>query len=79
MPIGEIPQSDALAEAKADSLSELFSLDPEGMTDAQFDRVITALRLQASRWAKGEAEKAARPGKAGKTLAVSAKAADLFG
>ena len=68
---GEIPQSPALAEASADSLSDLFSRDPETLSQTDFDRLISVLRAQRERWQATEAEAQAKPKRA------SAKAAGL--
>lgn len=46
---GEIPQSNALSEATTDSLAELFSRDPEGLTRQDRDRIIESLRAQRAR------------------------------
>lgn len=52
----EIPQSDALAEAtKEDSLAEVMSRDPEGLSRQDRDRIIAALREQRARIAAAEA------------------------
>lgn len=75
--IGQIPQSQALAEAEAMSLAELFGHDPERLSDAQLDRLIGVLRAQAVRWAEGEAQRQAK-GKP-KEMKTAAKAQDLFG
>lgn len=47
--MSEIPQSDALAEATTDSLSVLFSRDPEGLSRQDRDAIIRALRDQRAR------------------------------
>lgn len=52
---GEIPQSDALAEATTDSLAVLFSRDPEGLSRQDRDAIIRALREQRARVAAVEA------------------------
>lgn len=68
-PVAEIPQSDALKEAsESDSLAEVMSRDPEGLSRQDRDRIIEALRLQRERIAKAEA--------AGTKLPRAAKAAD---
>lgn len=51
---GLIPQSDALAEALPDSLSELFSRDPFGYSDKDLDRIIDVLRVQRAKWVEAE-------------------------
>jgi len=45
-----------LAEAKPDSIEELFRRDPLKMTDADVDAVILAMREKRATWAKAEAE-----------------------
>lgn len=60
---GPIPQSTALAEATPDSLSELFSRDPEGYQRQDLDKIIAELRAQRVRW---EAAGAAAPQRAPK-------------
>lgn len=65
----EIPQSDALNEAtREDSLAEVMSRDPEGLSRQDRDRIIAALRDQRARIAAAEA--------AGTKLPRSAKAAN---
>ncbi len=52
----EIPQSDALKEAtEGDSLAEVMSRDPEGLSRQDRDRIIEALRAQRARIAAAEA------------------------
>jgi len=53
---GQIPQSQLLAEASEDSLSELFSRDPEGFTRQDRDQIVKALRAQRARFELAEAE-----------------------
>ena len=53
--MSEIPQSSALAEANPDSLAELFSRDPEGLSRQDRDRIVEALRTQRARVAQAEA------------------------
>lgn len=67
----EIPQSNALAESSPDSLSDLFSRDPETLSASDFDRLISVLRTQRERWQASEAEAQAKPKRA------STKAAGL--
>ncbi len=65
----EIPQSDALKEAsETDSLAEVMSRDPEGLSRQDRDRIIDSLRVQRARIAQAEAN--------GTKLPRSAKAAD---
>ncbi len=45
-----IPQSQALAEADSNSLSELFSRDPEGYTRQDLDNVISEYRQRRINW-----------------------------
>lgn len=53
----ELPQSDALREAGsgADSLTELMSRDPAGLSSQDLDRLIDIMRGQRENWAKMEA------------------------
>ena len=52
---GTIPQSNALAEASPESISDLLSRDPEHYTPDDWLRVIGTYREQRERWAKAEA------------------------
>ena len=80
---GEIPQSNALAEAQVDSISELFSRDPEMLKPGSPDltRIIVALREQRVKWATLEAEGKTRGQKAKtatpKTLLAGTNAEEL--
>lgn len=56
----EIPQSAALAEATPDSLTELFSRDPEHLSKQDRSVIIDSLRAQRARLAKVEAAAPAR-------------------
>jgi len=49
-----IPQSQALAEADSNSLSELFSRDPEGYTRKDIDQVIAEMRAMRLKWDAAE-------------------------
>ena len=61
MPPGIIPQSDALAEASPESLSDLFSRDPGELGQGDLVRMIRELRKQRERWlAAGEDSEARR-------------------
>jgi len=51
---------EALAEASSDSLSELFSRDPEGYSQQDLAKIVSVLREQRVRWAATEAEKPAK-------------------
>lgn len=62
---GEIPQSQALAEASTeDSLQEVMSRDPEGYSRQDRDRIIAALRAQRERIASAETSGAVKKSKA---------------
>jgi hypothetical protein len=52
MPQGELPVSQALAEAgkAGESLAELFARDPEGYQQKDLDRLIVELRAQRERF-----------------------------
>jgi hypothetical protein len=51
-----IPTSNALAEASIDSLSELFSRDPEGLSRQDIARMVADLRARRRVWAEAEAK-----------------------
>lgn len=52
----EIPQSDALREAsEGDSLAEVMSRDPEGLSRQDRNRIVEALRAHRARIAAAEA------------------------
>lgn len=54
--MAEIPQSTALREAsESDSLAEVMSRDPEGLSRQDRNRIIEALRAQRARIAAAEA------------------------
>ena len=75
-----IPQSDALAEASPDSLSELFSRDPLGLGEADLDRIVATLREQRKRWQAAEqtaAVRAPRASKAPRAVPAVESAEDL--
>lgn len=55
----EIPQSNALAEASSESLTELMSRDPEGYGKQDIAKIIEALRAQRARWDEMERQAAA--------------------
>ncbi len=67
--MGEIPQSDALAEAKVDSLGELLSRDPMGFQQQDRAVVIAALREQRVRWEAAEAAQQSKP-KASRSVSI---------
>lgn len=72
---GQIPQSNALAEASADSLSELFSRDPEGLSDQDLFKVVTRLREARVTWKNSETAALSAPKE---KKAVASKAASLI-
>lgn len=77
-----IPQSSALAEASGDSLSELFSRDPEGFQRQDLDRIIAVLRAKRAVWQANEhAEGAGKPKRksAAEMLAKTASKAEDLG
>jgi len=81
--MGDIPQSNALAEASPDSLSELLSRDPMGFQKQDRQAIVAALRAQRVKWEAAEAAAASKP-KAprgsmavAKTLVASAAPEDL--
>ncbi len=58
---GEIPSSEALAEAGAsESLLDLLSKDPFGLQRQDRDKVVAALRAQRVRWEEAEASGASK-------------------
>ena len=50
----QLPQSNALAEASPDSLTELFSRDPEQFSKQDRARIISAFREQRVKWQASE-------------------------
>lgn len=79
---GEIPQSQALAEASPESLSELFARDPEGYSKQDLARIVATLRDHRERMAKAEGDKPVRQpkvvgAKQVVTLQAKANASDL--
>jgi hypothetical protein len=58
---GTLPASDALSEATVDSLSELFSRDPEKLSRNDIARMVEELEAQRARFKKAEAEGKAVP------------------
>jgi len=65
--------AEAIAEASVDSLAELFSRDPEKLSEIDLTRLVENLREQRVRWAAQEALP-----KAAKTKTVAGKAASLI-
>lgn len=78
---GTIPQSDALAEATTDSLTELLSRDPFEMTRQDRNLIVAALRAQRKKWEAAEAEgakpKSKKVAEAAKSLIAKVNAEDL--
>lgn len=81
---GEIPQTQALAEASPDSISYLLSKDPFELTRKDRDQAVLALREQRKRWEAAEAagehsrpRKGAKVADAAKSLITSASSDDL--
>lgn len=62
-----------LAEATTDSLSELFSRDPEKLSPDDLQKMVAALRLQRARWL--EAQSAGVKPKAKKVVSAAVIAA----
>jgi len=60
---GFIPQSEALAEARVESLAELLSMNPEdGRFIAGLPRIVELLRSQRARFAETEGKGKAKKG-----------------
>lgn len=77
-PPAEVPQSAALSEASTDSLSELFSRDPEHLSELDLTKVVEGLRAQRVKWAAAEASAPEKKKTAVKLSSVSqAKPGDL--
>lgn len=53
--VGQIPQSQALQEAGADSMAEVYNRDPEKTSRADRDRIVAGLREQRVRLQQAEA------------------------
>jgi hypothetical protein len=62
-PVGQLPQSNALAQAGsgAESIAELLSRDPEGYQSQDLDRIIEIMRDQRQRWMAAEAQGGSSP------------------
>lgn len=75
--MSEIPQSNALAEANPESLTELLSRDPEGYSLQDRLRLIEALRSQRARFIESENAPKAPRAKTNLSSKSSAKAEDL--
>lgn len=76
---GVLPQSNALAEASPDSLTELLSRDPEGYSKLDRSRIVAALREQRVRWQESEAAGRPRAARGSKAVEVSAATSDELG
>ena len=77
---GHIPISAALAEASPESLTELFSRDPESYQQQDIKRIVEALRAQRERWkaAEGGREATAKKAKQPKVAEIlSSKPVEL--
>lgn len=70
---GQIPQSNALAEATVDSLGELMSRDPEGYSKQDLERIVAAMREQRERLAVSAAAAPQRAPRGGPKTNVSLK------
>ena len=55
MTTGQIPQSTALAEAKAESLDDYMSKDPEALTETDLVAMVERLRAMRVKWQAAEA------------------------
>lgn len=58
----EVPQSNALAEATTDSLTELMSRDPEGYSRQDLGRIVQAMREMRVKWEAGQVQAQAEAG-----------------
>ena len=56
-PTGLIPQSDALAEASAYSLTEVMSMNPEEYPPGELPRIVAVYRAQRERFALSDQAK----------------------
>lgn len=63
----QLPQSNALAEATVDSLAEVMSRDPEGLSRQDRNRIVEALRAQRQRLQIADAEAPTKARKAPKS------------
>ena len=55
-----VESNSPLSEAKIESLDELFSRDPLGLTDTDVTKIVTELRRQRANWLVAEASGAKR-------------------
>lgn len=69
----QLPSSNAISEATPDSLSELFSRDPEHFQDQDIDKIIATLRDQRARYqlAESTGAKVPKPIKAPEPIPVT--------
>jgi hypothetical protein len=58
-----LPEQTPLATISPDSISQLFAIDPEYMTDADIDQLVVAYRAQRQHWATEDAKPKAPRGK----------------
>jgi len=65
-----LPQSTALAEAEPESLSTLFSRDPEGYTQQDLATIVRVLQEQRERWLKAAEATPGKPKKLTTTLST---------
>jgi hypothetical protein len=76
-----IPDPNPLAEAKVDSLNELFNRDPFQMSDQDIAKIVDALRNARSKFKQDEATKPVKEPRAKKAkpspLAQGSSAEDL--
>lgn len=75
----QIPQSEALKEALPESLSELFSRDPETHTEADTKRIVREMREQRKRQEAAEAAGAVRAPKRNAGSETSSRSAGDLG
>ena len=75
-PIGAIPQSNALAEASPDSISDLMSKDPEGFSRQDRKRIVEFFQKEREKFGREEQE-GRKSKKVGGLSSSSAKATDL--
>ena len=76
-----LPQSNALAEAGAESISDLMSKDPESYTKQNFERMISLFRVARETWntvaESGKKPKAEKLGKGTGLLKQVANSAEM--
>lgn len=72
-----VDNSKVLAEASPSSLDELFSRDPEELTEQELGKIVDELIAQSARFASAEAAKVKPPRKAGPQAALGLGLKDL--